>query len=144
MIEMCGVQDILKKEMEENILLFYEKLIKKYISEKELIPQGNLVEIKFEELEADPLINLRHVYEELNLPGFEQAAPLFSNYIASMGSYRKNQYAVDDDVVRKVRGKWQFTINEFKYDHPEEIPLFPRMQEDQEQSDNAKQEGLFQ
>ena len=49
------LQKISPEELEKNILEVYTRLYRKYEEDKKLIPAGNLIEIKFEDFEADAL-----------------------------------------------------------------------------------------
>lgn len=119
MLKMCQVRQVPQSEIEDNILMFYEKLMHKYFDEKNLIPAGNLVEVRFEDLEADPLVQLRRIYEVLQLPGFTAAAPAFRNYITSQAGYHKNTYILDKDTVDRISRKWQFFIDAWGYQPPD-------------------------
>ncbi len=46
-------------------------MMEQYEKDKTLIPEGNLVEVEFEELEARPLTVLKKIFTVLNIPGFE-------------------------------------------------------------------------
>ncbi|MCC8174658.1 MAG: sulfotransferase, partial [Odoribacter sp.] len=72
-IKPLKLQDISDEEMEYNIIEIYKKLYAKYEKDKDLIPEGNLIEIKFEDFEKDALGMTKKIYETLNIPGFKEA-----------------------------------------------------------------------
>ncbi len=119
MLKLCQVQEISKAEIEDNILLFYEKLMQKYFDEKNLIPPKNLVEVRFENLEADPLFQLHRIYDTLNLPGFGSALPDLKKYITSQAGYSKNAYTLDRDTIEKIGKKWRTFIDIWAYSPPD-------------------------
>jgi hypothetical protein len=84
-----------------------------------LIPAGNLVEVKYEDLEKAPLAQLHKVYETLNLPGFAEAEPAFRSYLASIAGYQKNPQEIDDNVITKVNQRWQFALDALGYERLE-------------------------
>jgi hypothetical protein len=55
------LQDIQERQMKAHILLFYEGILKRYLKERSLIPEGNLVEVRFEDMERDPFTLLQHI-----------------------------------------------------------------------------------
>lgn len=57
------LQDIAEEELVNNILYVYEKLHKKYQSEKACIPEGNLVELRFEDFESDAYAQTEMLYK---------------------------------------------------------------------------------
>lgn len=52
------------------------------------------MEVRFADLEHDPLRTLRRIYDGLSLGGFEQVQPLFERYVAGleMSGFRKNAH----------------------------------------------------
>jgi hypothetical protein len=109
------VQEISSVQVEAHVLRFYAQLLRHYLADRALIPTRNLVEVKFEDLEVAPLVQLRHVYDGLGLPGFAQAEPAFRAYLASTAGYQKNQYELTDEVIAKVNRHWQFAFAEWGY-----------------------------
>jgi hypothetical protein len=116
MISSQVLQFASRKEIEKLILNNNAKILHKYLSERELIPEGNLVEIGFEDLEADPLETVRSIYQRLNLEGFEAARPLFNQYLNSVKSYRKNIYKTPSPGLQdKLHRKWEAWFEVFNY-----------------------------
>jgi hypothetical protein len=101
--------------VEAYVLRFYTLLMQKFLAAKTLIPKGNLVEVRFEDLETAPLDQLRNVYEGLGLPGFAEAEPAFRAYVDSIAGYEKNEYQVKDDIIEKVNQHWRFAFDAWGY-----------------------------
>jgi len=110
------LQDISTDEVESNILLFYQKLMRRFLADKPLIPPKNYAEIRYEDLETDPVAELRRVYARLNLPGFAAYEPNLTAYLQQKAHYRKNQYRIAPDVVEKVNHHWGFAFKQWNYD----------------------------
>ncbi len=96
-----------KRERDEMIFDLYLKTMDQYFAEKDLIPDGQLYEVKFEELEQKPLDFILELYSSLNLPGYENALPFFKEHLSQSKDYRKNIYMQDkkvlDDIARRVK-----------------------------------------
>ena len=116
MLAMFQLQEVSQEEIEANIFFFYKKLMKKFLAEKFLIPRENFIELRFEDVEANPLAEICRVYDSLALPGFKMAEPGFRTYISSQANYLKNTYDLNDEVVAKVNRNWQFTFDAWGYD----------------------------
>ncbi len=110
------LQEISPDEIETWVLRFYTQLMQKYLTDKALIPTGNLVEVKYEDLEKDPLTQLHRIYDALSLPGFGEAEPAFRAYLASIANYQKNPQEIDDNVIVKVNQHWQFALDALGYE----------------------------
>jgi hypothetical protein len=109
------VQNIRPAQVETHILHFYTQLMSKFLADRALIPAGNLVEVRFEDLEKIPLAELCKVYEGLGLPGYAGAEPAFRACLASTANYRKNSYELTDAVITQVNQHWQFASDEWGY-----------------------------
>ena len=115
MLSLVYLQTIQDREIEANILLFYAAMMQKFWREKSLIPPGNLVEVKFEDLEADPLAETRRIYASLGLSGFAAAEPHFQMYAASQRDYRKNSFPLNQEIIGTVNRHWKFALENWGY-----------------------------
>ncbi|MFC2094811.1 sulfotransferase [Candidatus Bipolaricaulota bacterium] len=119
------LQDADPDQIEARVLQFYQQLMQRYLADRSLIPEGNLVEIGYDDLEASPVDQVRHVYEALDLPGFEAAEPEFRLYIESVSDYKKNAYEMTDDIVATVNAHWQVAFDAWGYEQLEAAPRIP-------------------
>ncbi len=97
---------------EEDTLYFYEKCIRTYEETKGLIPAGRLHEIRFEDLERDPLEQIHQIYQSLSLPGWNLVEPKIQAQLPALKAYKKNAFRMDKDTMRRVhsRLKWVFDL----------------------------------
>ena len=109
------LEDISPEVLEQNVLSVYAKLYHKYEADKKFIPEGNLMEVKFEDFEADAMAMTEHIYKSLSIPGFGAAAPAISQYIGGKKGYKKNKYTYDDRTVRLVEENWKFALDQWGY-----------------------------
>ncbi|MEZ5022044.1 MAG: sulfotransferase [Chitinophagales bacterium] len=112
------LHDISSKELEDNILWTYDKLMKRFESQRDLIPAENLYEIKFEEFENNALATIEEVYQKLNLSGFDTAKPIFEKYLEEQESYQKNDHVFPEETVKKVTQNWGFAMRQWDYVTP--------------------------
>ena len=109
------LEDISPEEMERNILSVYTKLYRRYQADKALIPQGNLIEVKFEDYAADAYGMTRYIYDALGLPGFKQADDAIRAYTEKKKGYKKNAYKYNDRTVRLVEENWGYALKDWNY-----------------------------
>lgn len=113
------LQETEPDQVETCVLRFYDQLMRRFLADRSLISAGNLVEIRFEDLEASPLAQLHQVYDGLGLPGFAAAESRFRAYLDSVAGYRKNAYELDGNVIAEVNRHWQFVFDQWGYDRLE-------------------------
>jgi omega-hydroxy-beta-dihydromenaquinone-9 sulfotransferase len=125
MINHVTLQEFSCAEIEENVLFFYREIMNRYFVEKELIPDGSLTEVKFEDLEKQPMVELERIYVDLGLPGWEDVCAPMDSYLAKQKNYRKNVFSITDSDIAKVEANWMFAINRWGYRRPMREPPKP-------------------
>lgn len=88
-IQPLKLQDISEEALQENILSVYAKLYHKYEADKQFIPEGNLVEVKFEDYEKNAFDLTQEIYQKLSIPGFEEAKADIAAYVNKKKAIRK-------------------------------------------------------
>ena len=91
-IPMIRLQRSDATDWDERTLRVYKEMHEAFFAQRPLIPAGRYHEIAFEDLENDPLGQVRRTYESLALPDFRHAEPRLRAYAASIAKYRKNTY----------------------------------------------------
>ena len=114
-IQPLKLQDISNEKIEANILETYKRLYDKYEEDKKLIPTGNLIEIKFEDFEANALEMTRKIYTSLSIPGFKEAEADITKYLDKKKGYKKNSYQYDPRTVELVEKNWGFALEQWGY-----------------------------
>lgn len=104
------------KVFEEAMVDMYKRIFKKYFEERKLIPDGNLVEVRYEEFIANPLHEMEGIYKELGLPGFENSKNKFKKYIDSQSKIRAYKYSIDEQLKNKIYEYFKYTIDLWGYD----------------------------
>ncbi len=78
---------------ESEIMEDFELAISCYERDRLLIPEGNLHEIRFEDLESDPLTELEQAYQGLSLPGFDALKKSLIPEVKRLEGYKKNSFS---------------------------------------------------
>ena len=112
------LDDVDPDEMDAAIRYFYVASMGQYMKDRESIPRGQLAEVRFEDLERDPMAELERLYAELALPGWEQARKPIGDYVQSASGYRKNVHEIDAESIRVVDREWGFGVDAWGYRAP--------------------------
>ncbi len=110
------LHSITPEQMEQNILRNYVELYKAYQEQKKFIPEGNLYEVKFEDIEKDAFCITERIYKELGIPGWDGAKDAIEAYITSKKKYKKNKYQYDPRTVDMVNEAWGDILDEWGYE----------------------------
>jgi omega-hydroxy-beta-dihydromenaquinone-9 sulfotransferase len=124
---MTTLQTIRSDNVAPGILDLYADMMTRYLAERALIPPGNLVEVRFEDLERQPLAELKRIYDELGLAGFAAAEPAFADYIAAQKSYQKNKLVLAPDDRARILERWGFAFEALGYATEEAVEREPAL-----------------
>lgn len=94
----------------------YERCIRSYENAKHLIPGKQLVEIGFEDLEANPGEVVHRIHRELDLGGWEKTRPLLTSALAEFADYRKNSFRPDAEMDSLVRTRLAWVCELYGYE----------------------------
>jgi hypothetical protein len=103
-------------DLDAAVIRRYRLLYGAYFEERALIPESQLHELAFEDLERDPIGQIRRAYEALGLSGFATVLPRLEDYVASLADYRKNDYPDLPAGLRdRIKGEWRRSFEEWNY-----------------------------
>jgi hypothetical protein len=115
------LQNFAWEEIEAFVLHYYASVMRRYVEDRSAIPAGHVAEVRFEELERAPMEELRRLYHQLDLPGWESARTPIAAYLESLAGYRKNHYPVDRRSIDAVERHWRFATERWGYAAPEAV-----------------------
>ncbi len=103
-------------DLDDWILRQYREMYDVFFEERGLIPKGQFHEICFEDLETDPLGELRQLYRALKLANFEDCEPSLKRYMDSIAGYEKNEFRPLSDPTRsRIANHWRPCFEEWGY-----------------------------
>jgi omega-hydroxy-beta-dihydromenaquinone-9 sulfotransferase len=110
------LQEARSLDVDAWIIRRYRVIYDAFFEERDLIPDGQFHEIRFEDLERDPVAEMRGLYEHLGIPGFEEFRPSLENYVKSRSNYRKNEYqALPASLRTEISQAWRRSFDEWNY-----------------------------
>jgi omega-hydroxy-beta-dihydromenaquinone-9 sulfotransferase len=101
----------------------YLRIMNDYQAQKSLIPAENLVELKFEEFEKNPLPQLERIYTGLLREDFDTVKPIFSKYFDSLTGYAKNKYTMSKACMELIEKEWGQFMKLYNYGIPEDVTV---------------------
>ena len=106
---------VMNEKMQDDTLTMYSNCIETYERTRSLIPPGNLHEIRFEDLEVDPLGEMHRVYQGLGLDNWETLEAAIKKKLPELTRYRKNSFNMDEALMRKVYERWKPSFERYGY-----------------------------
>jgi hypothetical protein len=103
-------------DLDDRTLRQYREVYDVFFEERGLIPKGHFHEIGFEALEADPVGQVRGLYEALALPDFGHVEPALHHYLGTVTGYQKNTFPELPPALRaRVAKEWRRCFEEWHY-----------------------------
>ena len=106
--------------IEESIAWVHRLTFDRYHEDKKLLGPDELCEVRFEDLEQDPLGQLERVYQTLNLEGWETLKEIIEPQVPALKRYKKNQFQATREQMDDVYEKLQYAFEHYGYPHPAE------------------------
>jgi hypothetical protein len=104
-----------KKIAEELAINFYKKLMITYFEQKNLIQNNHLAEVKYEDLIENPLIEVKRIYDLLQIQYDRKVVKQTENYIKLLAAYKTNFFDNNSDYIDTVNRELGFAFNKLDY-----------------------------
>jgi hypothetical protein len=115
-VKTMGLQPIEDRYVTDLVINRFTTMYESFFDERSLIPDGRFHEVSFEDLERDPVGQVRQIYDRLGLSGFEAMRPSLEGYVATQAHYRKNPYRDLPPSQRLEVGRaWRRNFEEWGY-----------------------------
>ena len=123
MLPHLQLQSIDPVKLEKDIIVLYKDIMHDYLEQRKLIPNGQLVEVAFEELERNPKSCIKNLYKSIGLSGYQKSESYFESYLDSKKTYQKNKHQITAELISKIQIEWGFAMKEWSYEIPENIEI---------------------
>ena len=101
--------------LDEQVLSTYLDLYRKLDEGRKVVDPSSFYELRYEDLIANPEVQLRRLYEHLGLGGFEQYRPRLEQYLAEHAHYQTNSYELTAEQRAIVTERWGEVIDHYGY-----------------------------
>ncbi len=101
--------------IEPLVLESYSYLMQALTADTIDLPADQFAEVRFEDLQVNPIKVLQRLYEQLNIPHFQSMRPSFESYLADLGDYQQNRYALQRKTIETVETHWHPYIQRWGY-----------------------------
>ena len=118
MIEENTLGKAVHPNIENSVIDTYLQAYHSYEENKHRIAPGNLCEVKYEELAADPMGELEKIYTALNLGGFDEVKARLEPQLDEHRRYQKNRFAPDSHWQKEVYERCREMYDRFDYPPP--------------------------
>ena len=89
-------------QLQDHVFESFRRMYRGYDRYREMIPQGNLVEVRYEELTANAVGVLESIYDRLQLGQFDTVRSRIEDKLSSKSKYKKNQHNPSSELKKLI------------------------------------------
>ena len=110
-----GFQTPCYSGLEDHVFDTLVRMYEAFERDRATVPPGQFCEVRYEELVADPVGQVRRVYEELGLGGFEEVRPAVAKHMEGQADYKRNRYQIAPELRAEIARRWSQYIAKYGY-----------------------------
>lgn len=104
-----------EKKIKTKILMNFVEMIEEYERSKKTLTEDEIIEVKYEDLIADPLSELGKIYHKLDLKGFEESVESIQEFIKTQHQYKANKHIISKEIINDVNNNWEKYREKYGY-----------------------------
>ncbi|NUM56889.1 MAG: sulfotransferase [Candidatus Hydrogenedentes bacterium] len=101
----------------DNVYAMYEALVARCLETQSAVPARQWAEVRFEDLERDPIGELDRLYRTLDLGPFD-ARDRVASYAEAKAGYRKNTFELEPTVSDRIAAVSKAAVERWGYTRP--------------------------
>ena len=120
MIEENTLGKAVHPNIENSVIDTYLEAFHAYERDRQLIPEGRLTEVGYQDLVNDPMAEMERIYGDLDLGGFEEVRKRLEPQLEELKRYQKNKFQPSSHWKREVYNRCREMYERFGYPPPSE------------------------
>ena len=113
--ETQGLQISKYEDLDEYVFSNFERMYDAFERHRSLVDPRRFFELRYEDLVRNPTEQLRQLYEQLQLGGYEEVRPRLEQYLANVRDYKTNKHELDPELRRKIEDRWGPYMRKYGY-----------------------------
>ncbi len=103
-------------DLEDRVFDTGDKLLRSFKKSRHLVAAERICTIRFEDLIANPVLEVQRIYSDLRLEGFETfVRPQLENHLKELGEWKVEQYRMDPKLRTRITDRWGPIFSEYGY-----------------------------
>jgi hypothetical protein len=118
--QQLALQDADAEQLELFVSRRYSMIMEQWEKERSLIPKGQLIEVRHEDVTRNPVQMVQGIYESLGLEGWDRMKSTLERYAASLEGYRTNSYQFDSGFLHRAAPYLNEWAERYGYQTPDQ------------------------
>ncbi len=111
-----GLASGCEAELEERVFRDLVCMYRAFWGQMACVAPGNLCELRYEDLVRDPPAEMKRVYKQLRLRGFDEICPKIKQYFERTRDYQANRFTLDTPAIARILDRWREFIEVYGYE----------------------------
>jgi hypothetical protein len=111
-----GLEAVTDEQLVDFALYQYQGYMEGFLRDRQRIPPGNLIEIRYEDFVADRMHGLRTIYDSLALGDFAAMAGPLQDYINTVANYEPHRFSEDPGLRGRINARLGFAFAALGYE----------------------------
>ncbi|MCB9672884.1 MAG: sulfotransferase [Alphaproteobacteria bacterium] len=95
-----------EQQRENQTLLLGQRIFDRYAEDRHLIPEENLVELKYHELVGNEMEAMEGIWRKFDLDDWDGAERVLGEYVAGLSGYKRNKLKIKAKQKESVQQYW--------------------------------------
>ena len=109
------------EDLHDYVLNCFSRMYDAFEAQRNSIPAGQLIEMRYEDLVAAPFESIQKIYEQLELGDFDAVKELLNRRLANHSSYRPNKHSIDAETEKLILERWHGYAEKYGYLNPSNL-----------------------
>ena len=129
-----NLEEFSNDQISRAILDIYVTMLKDYLADKEKLPPGKVIEVRYEKLQDNPIELVEEIYKKFGLGDFHKLKPVLKDYMVSQKAHKVDAYTMEKEELDHVMTKLAFAMKHWGYSQPSssEVKVLESRQEQKE------------
>lgn len=101
--------------LEDHVYETFNRMYEAFNRDRPLLGPGQFCEVRYEELVANPIEQMRRVYDELGLDSFDSVRPGIEAYFAGQKDYKRNRFQMTPEMRAEITRRWDKFFKQYGY-----------------------------
>jgi len=110
-----GLQTSELEGLEESVLATFNRMYDVFESTRHRIKPNRFCEVHYENLVADPIGELRRIYQALELDDFDKVLPALERYVSETSDFKTNRYQLSLPERNEITKRWRSFFERYGY-----------------------------
>lgn len=115
LLEMLALQDYDFQEVEAVLLDIYPRMMESLLADTQDLPDSQFMEVRFEDLEADPMGEIARIADGIGLDSCEDLLAAAAAHLEGVSNHRKATREIPAEVAAMVDAHWGRQVAQWNY-----------------------------